>query len=78
MVDCDRGWGVDDFWKSRDGVRNVRHIYWGYNNSMNIEFDDSKRDKTLLERGLDFALAQAVFEGVHFTAQDVRVDYEED
>ena len=45
---------------------------------MNIEFDDSKRDKTLLERGLDFARANAVFEGVHFTAQDTRVDYEED
>ncbi len=44
---------------------------------MNIEFDGSKRDKTLLERGLDFARANAVFEGVHFTAQDTRVDYEE-
>lgn len=50
------------------------YIYWGYNNSMNIEFDDSKRDKTLSERGLDFARANAVFEGVHFTAQDTRLD----
>jgi uncharacterized DUF497 family protein len=45
---------------------------------MNIEFDDSKRDKTLLEQGLDFARANAVFEGVHFTAQDTRVGYEEE
>ena len=45
---------------------------------MNIEFDDSKRDKTMLERGLGFALAKVVFAGVHFTAQDTRSDYEED
>lgn len=69
---------VVEFWKSRNNVRHVWHIYWGYNNSMNLEFDDSKRNKTLLERGLDFARANAVFEGVHFTAQDTRVDYDED
>lgn len=45
---------------------------------MNIEFDDSKRDQTLLERGLNFARANVVFEGVHFTPQDTRVDYDED
>jgi len=45
---------------------------------MRIEFDNAKRDKTLLERGLDLANAKSVFEGVHFTAQDTRVDYEED
>jgi len=45
---------------------------------MKIEFDNAKRDKTLLERGLDLANAKSVFEGVHFTAQDTRVDYEED
>lgn len=45
---------------------------------MKIEFDSAKRLKTLLERGLDFADATKVFEGVHFTAQDSRVDYEED
>ena len=45
---------------------------------MKIEFDSAKRHKTLLERGLDFADAKNVFEGVHFTAQDSRVDYEED
>ena len=43
---------------------------------MKIEFDGAKREKTLLERGLDFADAQGVFEGVHFTAQDARADYE--
>ncbi len=45
---------------------------------MKIEFDHAKRDKTLLERGLDLANAKSVFQGVHFTAQDTRVDYEED
>ncbi|WP_439115055.1 BrnT family toxin [Hydrogenophaga sp.] len=45
---------------------------------MKIEFDEAKRGKTLLERGLDFAHAEAVFEGLHFTAQDTRVSYEED
>jgi uncharacterized DUF497 family protein len=56
---------------------NHGHIYWGYNNSMNLEFDQDKRDKTLLERGLDFARAVEVFEGIHFTGQDARLDYEE-
>ena len=37
---------------------------------MNLEFDQDKRDKTLLERGLDFARAVEVFEGNHFTGQD--------
>ena len=45
---------------------------------MNLEFDQDKRDKTLLERGLDFARAVEVFEGIHFTGQDARLDYEED
>jgi uncharacterized protein len=45
---------------------------------MDLEFDPEKRDKTLLERGLDFARAAEVFQGVHFTGQDTRVDYEED
>ena len=44
---------------------------------MNLEFDQDKRDKTLLERGLDFARAVEVFEGIHFTGQDARLDYEE-
>lgn len=45
---------------------------------MDIEFDDTRRSKTLLERGLDFAHAKSVFEGLHFTAQDTRAGYEED
>ena len=45
---------------------------------MNFEFDQDKRDKTLLERGLDFARASEVFAGVHFTGQDARVEYAED
>lgn len=45
---------------------------------MNLEFDHDKRDKTLQERGLDFARAAEAFVGVHFTGQDTRVDYVED
>lgn len=49
-----------------------------YNKFFLIEFDTEKRNKTLLERGLDFARAIEVFSGLHFTAQDVRFKYEED
>jgi uncharacterized DUF497 family protein len=45
---------------------------------MDLEFDAAKRDQTLLERGLDFARAQEVFEGMHFTGQDSRINYTED
>ena len=45
---------------------------------MKIEFDQAKRDKTLQERGLDFARAVEVFDGIHFTGQDKRMEYEED
>jgi uncharacterized DUF497 family protein len=45
---------------------------------MILEFDPAKRDKTLLERGLDFARAIEIFDGIHFTGQDKRMDYEED
>jgi uncharacterized DUF497 family protein len=45
---------------------------------MELEFDQDKCHKTLLERGLDFARASEVFEGIHFTGQDSRVNYEED
>jgi uncharacterized DUF497 family protein len=45
---------------------------------MLIEFDRAKRDKTLAERGLDFAKAYEVFAGLHFTGQDNRQDYAED
>ena len=49
-----------------------------YIKSVRIEFDADKRDKTLEERGLDFARAGEVFEGRHFTGQDTRQDYAED
>ncbi len=45
---------------------------------MEIEFDASKREKTLEERGLDFARAGEVFNGRHFTGQDTRQNYTED
>jgi uncharacterized DUF497 family protein len=45
---------------------------------MDIEFDQYKRDKTLQERGLDFADTVFVFSGVHFTDQDLRTDYAEE
>lgn len=45
---------------------------------MIIEFDTVKREKTLLERGLDFADADKVFAGFHFIARDDRCDYGEE
>ena len=45
---------------------------------MIIEFDDVKREKTLLERGLDFADSDKVFAGLHVIARDDRVDYGEE
>ena len=44
---------------------------------MIIEFDTVKREKTLLERGLDFADSDNVFNGLHFIARDDRFDYGE-
>lgn len=44
---------------------------------MRITFDPAKRNKTLAERGLDFADAPAVFDGRQFTLPDDRVDYGE-
>lgn len=44
---------------------------------MKIEFDPSKREKTLMERDLDFADAGEVFAGHHFTLEDARNDYDE-
>ena len=44
---------------------------------MQITYDITKRNKTLIERGLDFADAKAVFAGHHFTAEDLRQDYGE-
>lgn len=44
---------------------------------MDIEFDPDIRDKTMTERGIDFARAAEVFAGRHFTAEDQREDYAE-
>ncbi|MDP3670271.1 MAG: BrnT family toxin [Telluria sp.] len=44
---------------------------------MRFTFDRAKRAKTLLERGLDFARAGDVFEGVTVTMDDSRLDYGE-
>jgi uncharacterized DUF497 family protein len=45
---------------------------------MKLEFDQAKRGKTLKERDLNFARAVEVFDDIHFTGQDKRMDYEED
>lgn len=44
---------------------------------MEITFDPAKRQKTLEERGLDFADAARVFAGEHFDVADERFDYGE-
>ncbi|MFJ3525912.1 BrnT family toxin [Pseudomonas sp. NPDC090203] len=44
---------------------------------MQIIFDIAKRDKTLNERGLDFADASLVFAGPHLSAEDDRQEYGE-
>lgn len=44
---------------------------------MRISFDPAKRDKTLRDRGLDFADAAIVFEGTTVEIDDVRKDYGE-
>lgn len=44
---------------------------------MVITFDPAKRDKTLTERGLDFADAGQVFAGPTYTLPDDRFDYPE-
>jgi uncharacterized DUF497 family protein len=43
-----------------------------------ITFDPAKRDRTLRERGLDFADAAEVFAGPHADVPDRRRDYPED
>lgn len=45
---------------------------------MRITFDRAKRDRTLRERGLDFAHAATVFAGRTLTIEDRRHDYGED
>ena len=42
-----------------------------------ITFDPSKRERTLRERGIDFALAEVVFAGRTFDQEDDRHEYGE-
>ena len=44
---------------------------------MRISFDPIKREKALADRGLDFADAALVFEGVTVEVEDMRKDYGE-
>ena len=44
---------------------------------MPITFDAAKREKTLVERGLDFADAEIVFAGVTLEVEDTRKNYGE-
>ena len=44
---------------------------------MQITYGIAKRNKTLIERGLDFADAATVFAGCHLTAEDLRQNYGE-
>jgi uncharacterized DUF497 family protein len=44
---------------------------------MRVTFDPVKRDKTLAERGLDFADAAIVFAGVTLEVEDTREAYGE-
>lgn len=44
---------------------------------MRITFDPAKRDRTLTERGLDFADADLVFAGVTVEMKDTRKNYGE-
>ncbi|MBB6227754.1 BrnT family toxin [Polymorphobacter multimanifer] len=45
---------------------------------MEISFDLAKRDRTLVERGLDFADAALVFAGDHVSLRDDRLQYGEE
>ncbi len=42
---------------------------------MKIEFDPDKRNRTLIERGLDYTRAVEIFLGKHLTNEDSRKDY---
>ena len=44
---------------------------------MRITFDPAKRDKTVAERGLDFADAALVFAGITLEIEDTRKKYGE-
>jgi uncharacterized DUF497 family protein len=45
---------------------------------MRITFDPVKRNNALAERGLDFADAELVFEGITLEVKDIRKEYGEE
>ncbi|HMN74288.1 MAG TPA: BrnT family toxin [Rhodoblastus sp.] len=45
--------------------------------AVTLEWDERKREKTLAERGLDFADVAAADWDIAFTVEDVRTDYNE-
>ena len=53
----------------RSGRASAESFAGGTVNTMQIEFDGIKPDRTLLERGLDFAHADLIFARLHFTSQ---------
>jgi uncharacterized DUF497 family protein len=55
----------------------VLFIICYYTKSMRITFNAAKRDRTLVERGLDFVRAREVFEGMTVTTDDIRLNYGE-
>lgn len=44
---------------------------------MEIEFDETKRQKALVERGVDFVDAARILSGPRLTQEDDRFDYSE-
>lgn len=44
---------------------------------MRVSYDQTKRDRTLASRGLDFADAALVFDGLTAEVEDTRMDYGE-
>jgi len=52
--------------------------FWHYKKRVTVTFDPAKRQKTLDERGLDFADAVDVFASRHTVERDQRRDYGED
>ncbi len=44
---------------------------------MEVYFDEAKRAQTLIDRGLDFADADQIFDGTEVTLRDDRFDYPE-
>ena len=44
---------------------------------MELSYDEEKRRRTLIERGIDFARAEEIFSGTEFTWIDDRAEYGE-